>query len=131
MPPHGPGLGARLGMFVAAALGNILLDAFLTFKTIPLYWAYLVLGPMWDVSMVTDEQTGGVVMWIPGAMMFAITAILTIHRMGSEETRQVERRIRTGRQMVIMKRTANRSLALGLAAFALLVLTATDDYSIR
>lgn len=122
MPPHGPGLGARLGMFVAAALGNIILGAFLTFKTVTLYSAYETIGHMWDVSLLTDEQTGGIIMWIPGAMMFAIAAAVTLHRFGSEEERIVGRRLRTGRELMVDKRSANQTLALGLVGFALLML---------
>ncbi|OCC25083.1 hypothetical protein MB02_05035 [Croceicoccus estronivorus] len=124
-PPHGPGLGTRLAMFVAAALGNILLGAFLTFKTIPLYSAYLALGHMWNVSMLTDEQTGGVIMWIPGTMMFAVSAVLVIYRWGSEETRDVDRRIRSGRELIATRRQGNGALALGLLCFSLLMLVIT------
>ena len=120
--PHGPGLAARLAMFVFAALGNIVLGAFLTFKTVALYSAYSTLGHMWHVSMLTDEQTGGIIMWIPGTMMFAITALVIIHRWSSEETRLVERRARTGRELMAAQRPANRLLAFGLLAFALLML---------
>lgn len=120
--PQGPGLGTRLAMFVMAALGNIVLGAFLTFKTAALYPAYSVLGHMWHVSMLTDEQTGGIIMWIPGTMMFAVSALIIIHRWGSEETRLVERRARTGRAMLAQQRPANRALAFGLAGFALLML---------
>ncbi|MEJ2409498.1 MAG: cytochrome c oxidase assembly protein [Novosphingobium sp.] len=120
--PQGPGLGTRLGMFVFAALGNIVLGAFLTFKTVPLYEAYLTLGHMWHVSMLTDEQTGGIIMWIPGTMMFAVSAILVIHRWGSEEDRVAARRLRTGREMAMASAGANRTLAFGLAGFALVLL---------
>jgi putative membrane protein len=122
MAPKGPGLGTRLAMFVFAALGNIVLGAFLTFKTVPLYSAYVTLGHLWQVSMLTDEQTGGIIMWIPGTMMFAVSALVVIHRWSTEETRFVERRARTGREMVAMQRPANRVLAFGLLAFAVLML---------
>lgn len=121
-PPHGPGLGTRLGMFVVAAVGNIVLGAFLTFKTVALYSAYLTLGHMWGVSMLTDEQTGGIIMWIPGTMMFAVSAIFVIHRWSVGETRDLERRARSGREAVAQRASANRFLALGLLGFALLML---------
>jgi putative membrane protein len=123
--PQGPGLGTRLAMFVFAALGNIVLGAFLTFKTIPLYSAYLDLGHMWHVSMLTDEQTGGIIMWIPGTMMFAISAVAILYRWGSEEERVVSRRMRTGRELSVERAPANRALAFGLAGFALLMLVVT------
>ena len=123
--PHGPGLGARLAMFVFAALGNIVLGAVLTFKPRAIYTAYLVTGHAWHVSMLTDEQTGGIIMWIPGTMMFAISALVIVYRWASEETRLVERRARTGRELRAATRPANRALAFGLGGFSLLMLVLT------
>lgn len=120
--PHGPMLGTRLAMFVVAALGNILLGAFLTLKTVPLYSAYLELGHMWSVSELTDEQTGGIIMWIPGTMMFALSAMWIIYSFGREETRITDRRQRTGRGLVAARRQGNMALGIGLAIFAFLVM---------
>ncbi len=119
--PQGPGLGTRLAMFVAAALGNIALGSFLTFKTVPLYHAYLELGHMWHVSMLTDEQTGGIIMWIPGTMMFAVSALVVLYRFGSEEQRVTDQRLRAGRELVVEPKR-NNALAFGLGAFSLMLL---------
>jgi putative membrane protein len=120
-PPQAPGLAARLGMFIAAALGNIVLGAFLALKSVPLYSAYVELGHLWHVSELTDEQTGGIIMWIPGTMMFAMAAIWIVYSWGREETRVVRRRIRTGRELVSATRQSNGALALGLVSAALLI----------
>ncbi|MGI9377159.1 MAG: cytochrome c oxidase assembly protein [Tsuneonella suprasediminis] len=119
--PHGAGLGMRISMVVVAALGNIILGSILTFKGMPLYSAYLELGHMWHVSMLSDEQTGGLIMWIPGTMMFAVSALIVIHRWASEETRIADRRERTGRGGAVAK-ASNGALALGLALFSVLML---------
>ncbi len=119
--PQGAGLGARIAMVVTAALGNIILGSFLTFKTMPLYSAYLELGHMWHVSMLSDEQTGGLVMWIPGTMMFAVSAVIVIHRWASEEARVDDRRTRTGRGGTVTK-TSNGAMAFGLSLFSVLML---------
>jgi len=121
MGPPGPGLATRLGMFVAAALGNIILGAFLSLKDVPLYSAYIILGHMWHVSELTDEQTGGIIMWIPGTMMFSLSAIWVVFSWGREETRFVNRRIRTGRELIRARRQSNGALALGLVTAALLI----------
>ncbi len=121
-PPQGAGLGARLAMVVIAALGNIVLGAFLSFKTSAIYSAYLHLGHMWHVSMLSDEQVGGLIMWIPGTMMFAVSALLILFRFGQEETRNVDRRMRTGRSAAQPVRRSNGAVAFGLALFALLML---------
>ena len=89
--PAGPRLGFRLAMFWVAAIGNILMGAFLSFKTVPLYHAYDVMGRMFGLDAVSDEQIGGLTMWIPGCMMFAISAILLLHRHGAEEERNAAR----------------------------------------
>jgi putative membrane protein len=121
MPPHGPSLAVRLGMFVAAALGNIVLGAVLALKDVPLYSAYIELGHMWHVSELTDEQTGGIVMWIPGTMMLSMSALWVVYSWAREETRLTDRRIRTGRELVSATRQSNGALALGLVTAALLI----------
>lgn len=126
--PSGPRLGTRLVMFWCAAMGNILLGAFLTFKTVPIYHAYDVMGRMFGLDGATDEQIGGLTMWIPGCMMFAVSVILILHRWGVDEERANERRLRMGTaeahaaaQAANLSRT-NRALAVGLGSFVLLVL---------
>ena len=128
--PLGPRLGTRLIMFWCAAMGNILLGAFLTFKGMPLYHAYDVNGRMFGLDAVTDEQIGGLTMWIPGCMMFAVSAILILHRWGINEERVVEARRRMGtaeghaaREASNLSRS-NRALAVGLSSFVILVLFA-------
>jgi putative membrane protein len=127
-PPSGARLGTRLVMFWCAAMGNIILGAFLTFKTMPLYHAYDVTGRMFGLGAITDEQIGGLTMWIPGCMMFALSAILILHRWGVDEERADERRRRMGTaeahaaaQASSLSRS-NRALAVGLGSFAFLVL---------
>lgn len=126
--PAGARLGTRLVMFWCAAMGNIILGAFLTFKTVPLYHAYDVMGRMFGLTATTDEQIGGLTMWIPGCMMFALSAILILHRWGLDEERTAQRRRRMGTVEAHAATEAanlarsNRALALGLGSFAFLVL---------
>ncbi len=126
--PAAPRLGTRLVMFWFAAMGNIILGAFLTFKTLPLYHAYDVMGRMFGLSAATDEQIGGLTMWIPGCMMFAVSAILILHRWGVEEERADDRRRRMGTAkehaaaLAANRTQSNRALAVGLGSFAVLVL---------
>jgi putative membrane protein len=126
--PGAPRLGTRLIMFWCAAMGNIILGAFLTFKTVPLYHAYDAMGRMFGLDAVTDEQVGGLTMWIPGCMMFAVSAILILHRWGVDEERAAERRRRMGTEEAHAATQAanlvrsNRALVVGLGSFAILVL---------
>jgi putative membrane protein len=126
--PAGPRLGTRLIMFWCAAMGNILLGAFLSFKGQPLYHAYDVMGRLFGLDAMSDEQIGGLTMWMPGCMMFAASALIMLHRWGVEEERGTARRERLGTAPVHAaalaegRGRANRALALGLASFAALVL---------
>jgi putative membrane protein len=128
--PAGPRLGTRLIMFWCAAMGNILLGAFLTFKAAPIYHAYDVMGRMFGLDAATDEQIGGLTMWIPGCMMFAVSVILILHRWGVDEERTAERRRRMGTAeahaatKAANLATSNRALAMGLGSFVVLVLFA-------
>jgi len=120
-PSHGPGLVPRLAMLAFAALGNIVLGAFLTFKSVPLYHAYAALGHLWQVPMLTDEQAGGIIMWIPGSMMFAISALIVLYGRGGEEDRVTgQRASRSGAPAV--GNPANRMVAFVLGACAVLML---------
>ena len=126
--PVGPRLGTRLIMFWCAAMGNILLGAFLTFKGVAIYHVYDVMGRMIDLDAATDEQIGGLTMWIPGCMMFAVSAILILHRWGVDEERAAERRKRMGtakaHEAMRMENLtkSNRAVAVGLGSFVVLVL---------
>lgn len=132
-PPLGPSLGQRLGMFVAAALGNILLGAFLTFKPVAIYTAYLHMGHMWHVPMVIDESAGGALMWMPGTMMFALSAGIIIARWGKEEERSEALRIRDARPAPVRAAGANSRLAIGLASFsfAMLLIAFTAAFTVH
>lgn len=126
--PAGPRLGTRLMMFWCAAMGNIILGAFLTFKSVPLYHAYDVMGRMFGLDPMTDEQMGGLTMWIPGCMMFALSVLLILHRWGMDEQRAEDRRRRMGTAEAYAAtraaglRQSNRALAAGLGSFVVLVL---------
>ncbi len=126
--PSGPRLGTRLAMFWFAAMGNILLGAYLSFKTQPLYSAYSVMGRMFGLDAVSDERIGGLIMWIPGCMMFAAAILLILHRWGVEEERSAARRERLGTAqshaaaLAAGRGKANRVLGIALASFVLVVL---------
>ncbi len=125
--PYGAALGTRLLMFWFAAINDILLGYFLTFKHEVLYHAYDQFGRYWGVAPLTDESLGGLTMWVPGCMMLSIAALLVIYRW----TRQEERRAARARgaavtitadEFILRRRAANRKTAVVLLAFAATVL---------
>ena len=126
--PVGPSLGARLFMFWLAAIADILLGSFLTFKSVVLYHAYGPSPHLFGISALDDERYGGLTMWIPGAGMLAVATMLTIRNFALEEERRERRRpaIReSATEFLAQRRAANRRMALGLLSFAAIVLLIT------
>lgn len=127
--PLGASLCTRLFMFWLASIGNILLGSYLSLKHGVLYDAYDVAGRLWAIAPATDENIGGLIMWIPGSMMFAATAMLMIYRWARQEERIVARRgvaeRTTAAQFRLQHRSANRRMAIGLICFAATVVAIT------
>lgn len=120
--PLGAGYGTRIVMSWAAIAGNIPLGAYITIKSVALYPAYDVKGRLWDLSALADEQMGGVVIWSPGSMMFAVLLVLVIRFWGVRE-RQLDQRGRgtTRGTTQTSVAAANRRMGLRLAAIAVMV----------
>jgi putative membrane protein len=120
--PYGASIGKRLFMLWLGSMGHVLLGAFLSFKTVALYHAYDVLGRWWAIPPVTDEQLGGLTMWVVGCMMIALAGLLMIHRWLKQEEKSALRApasgVTSGAELRLRQGAANRALALGLLAFA-------------
>ncbi len=92
-PPKGISYPVRALMLIGAIVSNILLGAITTLKETVLYTAYDVAGRLFDINPLTDETTGGFVIWIPGSMMCIIAIIVVMHRWGEYERRSNMRRL--------------------------------------
>jgi putative membrane protein len=71
------GLGRGVGIAIAfgAAAGTGILGALLTFATTPLYPEHV--GPAAERGMtpIGDQQLGGLLMWIPGGMVYLVAVL--------------------------------------------------------
>lgn len=133
--PWGAPSQTRMIVVWTALASNILLGAFTTFKESALYSAYDELGRLWGLAPLTDEQLGGLVIWIPGSMMYVVVALVVIRVWGSHEAKVDERRrrglVRSDAPTHGSPRSAsgrpgdvaadNRALALKLATVAAVV----------
>ena len=67
---------------------TVLLGAGLTF-TSPLYTPYIYAPRVWGLSPMTDQQLGGLIMWIPANLAYIIVAgVLFIRWMQEQEAKQ-------------------------------------------
>lgn len=80
------GMIARIALTITAVPPNAILGIVLAFAPDPVYTYYLSVPRLWGIDVLTDQQIGGVIMWVPGSMMYFIAAFILIARMvGKEE----------------------------------------------
>jgi putative membrane protein len=73
------GYGTRIVILVIIAVPQMLLGAFIALHSTPLYSIYAVCGRAWDLSPLTDQQYGGLLTWIPAAMMSVVGVLAVLH----------------------------------------------------
>ncbi|HVS76083.1 MAG TPA: cytochrome c oxidase assembly protein [Steroidobacteraceae bacterium] len=73
------GYGTRLVILPIIAVPQILLGAYITLHTTPLYDVYAVCGRAWAISPIDDQQIGGLLTWIPAAMMSLVGILVVLH----------------------------------------------------
>ncbi len=80
----------RTAYSLASVPGNMILGVAIALAETPIYTYYLSVPRVWAVSVLTDQQISGIIMWIPGSMMHLIAAIVLIARWQQQEGRMVE-----------------------------------------
>jgi len=136
--PIGLGYGRRLMMLWIVALSHIGLGAYLTLKSEILYTAYDLTGRLFAISPLTDEATGGFIIWVPSALLCLAAAIIVIHMWGVHEERVWNARPTwsaknsdallyptTGAALIELARPKNRKLAVGVVGFVFAVYAMT------
>jgi len=71
------GYGTRLVILALVAIPQLLLGAYITLHSTPLYDVYAVCGRAFAISPLDDQQLGGLLTWIPAAMM-SLVGIITV-----------------------------------------------------
>jgi putative membrane protein len=67
------------GTFTSVQMG--LLGALLTFASRPLFTPHLLTSETWGLSPLTDQQLGGLLMWVPGGLLFVWVAVHSMRRL--------------------------------------------------
>lgn len=81
---------------ILADLQNTLLSAILTFSDRPLYAFYVERPRIWNLSAIDDQATAGVLMWVPGSVVFLVPLFVIVVRLlfGSDEPSKRDRLVR-------------------------------------
>jgi cytochrome c oxidase assembly factor CtaG len=84
-------IGGQIFYLFLSGMPSVLLGAGLTF-TPPLYAPYFAAPRIWGISAATDQQLGGLIMWIPVSIFYIIImSILFIRWMLQQEEKQQAR----------------------------------------
>lgn len=78
----------RVAVALAAVLPTMLIGVTLAFVTEPIYTFYTAVPRLWGISVMDDQQISGVIMWIPGSMMYVLAALILMAKLlGQEEVK--------------------------------------------
>lgn len=83
----GLSFGIRILLLWVIMIPQIMLGAYIGLADGVLYDVYAVCGRAWPISPLTDQQIGGLITWIPAAMMSVIGA-LVVFRLWLRESMQ-------------------------------------------
>jgi len=50
------------------------------FAATPIYAYYEAMPRLWGLSVMEDQRIAGLIMWVPGSMMFLIAALVIVAR---------------------------------------------------
>jgi putative membrane protein len=85
-------VGRAIPYLLPPFLEGIIIGAMISFADRPLYETYREMEPTWGFSTVGDQQLGGLIMWVPGGMLFLIPLIGLLVTLLRQEERQVDQR---------------------------------------
>ena len=87
---------ARAGYVFLAMVQSWGLAGVLSFATVPFYSYALLPSRPGDISALTDQQLGGGMMWVPGAITYSIALIVFLFQWLAEEDSRGELSVQRG-----------------------------------
>jgi cytochrome c oxidase assembly factor CtaG len=78
------GRPARIALAISAVPPNAILGAVIAFASEVIYTYYLAVPRLFGLSALEDQQLGGLIMWVPGSMMYIVAALVLIFRVLQE-----------------------------------------------
>jgi cytochrome c2 len=109
------------------AVHTTLLGALLTFSDVSLYAAYSdALAAPWGLTAITDQELGGLIMWIPGSVVYVAAALLLMLQSLRLAADRADKRDHLRRGM-----TARKVVGSAAAMVALFMMSACSNRDVR
>lgn len=84
-------LGVRVGYVLSVVPATALTGIAIAFASEPIYTYYTMVPRLGAMTVLQDQMLGGVIMWIPGSMMYIFAALILIAKLVRvEESREFE-----------------------------------------
>ena len=83
--PAALGYPIRILIVCLVALPQILLGAYIALHSTVLFDVYAVCGRAWAIAPLTDQELGGLLTWIPAAMMSGVAMLVILRRLLAED----------------------------------------------
>lgn len=77
--------GVRLVYVLLTVPVNMAAGVAIAFASQPIYTYYTTVPRLWGLTVMQDQMLGGVIMWIPGSMMYLMAALILISRLIQSE----------------------------------------------
>jgi cytochrome c oxidase assembly factor CtaG len=77
--------GLRIGLLIAAVPVNMAAGIAISFASQPIYTYYTSVPRLWGLTVMQDQMLGGIIMWIPGTMMYLLAALILLSRVVQAE----------------------------------------------
>jgi putative membrane protein len=71
----------RIALLISMAIANAIPGAIIALSPAVIYDYYLAVPRLWGVSAHQDQMIGGILMWIPGTMMYLLAALIILGRL--------------------------------------------------
>jgi len=89
--------GRAIPYLLPPFLEGMLIGAVIAFADRPIYRTYAEVEPTWGLSVLDDQQLGGLIMWVPGGLLFLVPVIGLLAMLFREEERMAANRGPRGR----------------------------------
>jgi len=80
--------GVRLALLLVTVPVNMGVGIVIAFAGQPIYTYYTTVPRLWGITVTLDQMISGVIMWIPGSMMYVLAALIIISRLIQTGTNQ-------------------------------------------
>jgi putative membrane protein len=90
--PARGGTAAAIALLFGTVMHTGALGAVLTLSSRVLYTVYTSTTGAWGFTPIQDQQVGGLIMWVPGGIVYVIAALWLVVRLFRESEQRVARR---------------------------------------